>query len=175
MPAHAGDAEREALLEHSKKIAPVFLHPQCRNCHAAGDAPLQTDADIPHVMNVKRGKAGVSMPGANCVICHTITPIRRESGLPPAVMHWRMPPAKRKMRFEGLSSAELCQRLKNPEITGRKTVGKSMIHVLRDVLVSWAFEPGPGHTAPPIGKKVLFKHLGCWVRGGAPCDDDPVK
>ena len=75
LPAHASDVERQALLEHYEQIAPVFLHPRCRNCHAAGDAPLQTDAGTPHAMNVKRGKAGVGVPGANCVTCHAASPI----------------------------------------------------------------------------------------------------
>lgn len=174
-PAHATDVERQALVEHFERIAPVFLHPRCSNCHAAGDAPLQTDAGTPHAMKVKRGMAGVGMPGANCVTCHASTSISQAKGLPPAVKGWRMPTAKRKMQFEGLTALELCQRLKDPEITGRKTVRESMIHVLHDELVSWAFNPGPDRSAPPIGKKAFFNHLGRWVRDGAPCADDPVR
>ncbi len=41
--------------------------PRCRNCHPAGDAPLQFDDGRPHAMNITRRSEKNGVP---CATCH---------------------------------------------------------------------------------------------------------
>ena len=160
---------QDALVKDFRAVAEVFLHPRCSNCHAAGAGPTQTDAARPHTMNVKRGPAGVGVPGAQCVACHALSPVSRDDGMPPAADSWRMPGPETPMVFAGRTVTELCRQLKNPIATGRKSLRESLKHVVHDDLVSWSFAPGRNRSAPPMGKKEFFKRLARWVKGGAPC------
>ena len=58
-PATAG---KRAFVE----IARVLQSPRCRNCHPSGNAPLQTDAGIPHAMNISRATAASRSPRPWC-------------------------------------------------------------------------------------------------------------
>ena len=167
--APSASAASETALAHFDAVAKVFLHPRCTNCHSAGDWPRQGDEQRRHSMNVHRGSAGEGIPGARCIACHAPRPLDNSIGLPPTGAHWRMPRADRQMVFEGKTPRELCLQLKDPEATGRPTLGEALEHVIHDDLVSWAFAPGADRSAPPLSKKDFFRRLARWARGGAPC------
>jgi hypothetical protein len=150
---------------HWEEIAKVLQSPRCRNCHPAGDAPLHSDAGVPHSMNVSRKslKAGLS-----CSTCHR-TENQPEEHTPPGVPNWHMPAADTPMVFEGLSHAELCKRLKDPQQNGNRTPEMLQEHMDHDKFVLWAWSPGKGRTTPPITHDELMKHVKAWVDAGAPC------
>ncbi len=80
-----------------------------------------------------------------------------------------MPRDDRRMIFEGRTPYELCLQLKDPEATGRPSLGEALEHVLHDSLVNWAFAPGTNRERPPLEKTDFFRRLARWARGGAPC------
>jgi hypothetical protein len=159
-------SERDASAERDfLTLASVLLSPRCKNCHPAGDAPLQGDQSRPHAMNVTRRSADVGLP---CSTCH------RESnapmlGGPPGVEGWRLPPADMPMVFEGRSPHELCLQLKDPAKTGGRSLAQVREHLAHDHLVLWGWHPGPGRTTPPVSHDALVAATDRWLGAGAPC------
>ena len=109
----------------------VLLHPRCMNCHPNGDVPLQTDASIPHTMNIVRDSANVGLP---CSTCHRET-MPTEANLPPGLPTWHMPPKEVPMVFEGKTPAQLCTQLKTPKETAGRDLDALVEHVEKDALV----------------------------------------
>src|SRR5437763_16583310 len=51
----------------------VLMHPRCKNCHPAGNAPLQGDDSRPHAFRVQRGEEGNGVTSVKCSNCHQAT------------------------------------------------------------------------------------------------------
>jgi hypothetical protein len=151
-----------------EQVAKVLQSPRCRNCHPAGDAPLQTDLGRPHAMNVSRASVAA---GLECATCHQ----ERNSealgipGGPPGAPHWGLPPADTPMVFEGLSSRVLCQQLKDPAQTGGRDLSALLDHVSHDALVLWGWAPGGTRTTPPLSHERFVAEFRTWVRSGGAC------
>ncbi|MGC1543034.1 MAG: hypothetical protein WA772_01780, partial [Candidatus Acidiferrales bacterium] len=62
-PAATNDAAAQAAFLRSWT---VFNSPRCRNCHPAGDAPLQGDDSHVHIQDVKRGPDGHGVYSMKC-------------------------------------------------------------------------------------------------------------
>jgi hypothetical protein len=152
-------------VEHFLAVARVLQSPRCMNCHPVGDAPLQTDASIPHAMNVSRKSNDA---GLACTACHRATNNPFLHG-PPGVPNWRLPPAATPMVFEKKTPAEICAQIKNPAKNGGKTLDQLVEHMAHDPLVLWGWAPGPGRTLPPIPHAEFAAHAKAWVAAGAPC------
>jgi len=146
-------------------VAQVLLSPRCRNCHPAGDAPLQTDASRPHTMNVRRQIEGL---GANCKTCHNAAN-GAMAHQPPGSPHWAMPPAATPMVFEGKSPSELCRDLKDLAKNGKRSLEDLVHHVSSDALVLWAWKPGPGRNPPPLSHEEFSAAFKKWADQGGPC------
>jgi hypothetical protein len=146
-------------------VADVLRSPRCRNCHPAGDAPLQGDRGTPHAMNVTRRSPDVGLP---CATCHRAANAPMPGG-PPGVEGWRLPPADVPMVFEGRSPRELCLQLKDPAKTGGRSLADVRDHVATDHLVLWGWHPGPGRSTPPVSHEALVAAFDRWLRAGAPC------
>ncbi|MBX3155037.1 MAG: hypothetical protein KF773_03480 [Deltaproteobacteria bacterium] len=145
----------------------VFLHPRCRNCHPAGDAPLQYADGRPHAQNITRRSEKNGLP---CATCH-----RDKNGTrpnqPPGAPHWHLPPSDVRMVFEGRTPRQLCEQLKDPTKTGGRDLARLITHVQEDPLVSWGWSPGPGRDPVPIPRPQLVDAMKTWVASGAPCPD----
>jgi mono/diheme cytochrome c family protein len=117
---------RPDTAEHVQAVAAfatvqqVFQHPRCQDCHIPGDAPLQFDAGVPHAMAVARGPDGHGAPGLSCATCHgqSNPPASYGSNAPPGAPHWGLPPPDHKMTSIGLSSAALCEMIKDKRGNG---------------------------------------------------------
>ena len=149
----------------------VLLHPRCMNCHPNGDVPLQTDASIPHTMNIVRDSANVGLP---CSTCHRET-MPTEANLPPGLQTWHMPPKEVPMVFEGKTQAQLCTQLKTPKETAGRDLDALVEHVEKDALVLYGWNPGPGRTLPPISHEDFVLAFHTWVKAGAPCPAENVR
>jgi hypothetical protein len=161
--ASAADQEGERAFG---EVARVLLSPRCRNCHPAGDAPLQGDRrPAPHAMNISRHSQGA---GLECTACHREANAP-QAGAPPGAHDWHMPPATAPMVFEGRTPRELCLQLKDPAKTGGRDLGGLRDHLGHDALVLWGWKPGPGRTTPPISHAEMMKSLEVWIGAGAPC------
>jgi hypothetical protein len=161
----AAGAKAESGVNDFLVVAEVLLSPRCRNCHPAGDAPLNGDRGEPHAMNVSRRSPKA---GLDCTACHRGANLPVPNG-PPGVPGWHMPSAEAPMVFEGRTAGELCRQLKDPAQTGGRKVEDLVEHMEHDKLVLWAWDPGPGRTTPPVSHEELVKRVRGWVSAGAPC------
>lgn len=168
-PAPPPSAEAVAAAQRAfVEVASVLQSPRCRNCHPAGDAPLQTDAGRPHAMNISRTSVLAGLP---CSTCHQ----ERNSeaiglaGGPPGAPHWGLPPAETPMVFEGLTVRALCEQLKDPARNGKRSLAALHEHVARDALVLWGWAPGGKRTVPPLSHEKFVAAFATWVAGNGAC------
>lgn len=145
-------------------VARVLLSPRCRNCHPAGDRPLQGDEGRPHDMEV--GRAAVAL-GLECGSCHFAGALAGP-GMPPGAPNWHLPPPG-SMVFEGRTPAQLCAQLKDPRETNGKSLAEVLHHVEEDPLVRWGWSPGEGRTPPPVPHEDFVAAFRAWMEAGAPC------
>ena len=157
------EESKEAFVEAYR----VFMHPRCLNCHPAGDTPFQGDAGLPHTMGVKRGSDGKGLYAMKCKNCHQDANIAGEN-MPPGNPNWHLPPADRKMVFEGKSPRELAMSFKDPKFTGFKTMEQFMEHVEKDTLVKNSFTYG---TRPPLSHAEFAAKVKEWIAKGAVLPD----
>jgi hypothetical protein len=162
-PAGKDDAgARAAFLDVYK----VLMHPRCMNCHPSGDAPLQGDDSHVHVQNVKRGEDGKGKYALKCTNCHQDTNLAGEN-MPPGNPTWHLPRKDLPLVFQGKSTRELADQLKDPRRNGGKTFEQLLEHVAHDKLVLWGWEPGAGRTKPPLSHDEFVKRFREWVEKGA--------
>ncbi|HEY0800102.1 MAG TPA: hypothetical protein VGD54_04605 [Steroidobacteraceae bacterium] len=160
------DNRPEALFT---SVALVLQQPRCLNCHPrGGDSPHQgTDAHT-HKPLVVRGADDRGAPAMRCGTCHG-SENNTSSGIPGAP-RWQLAP--KSMGWEGLSQAELCRTLTDPEQNGNRDVAQLVEHMTTDPLVQWAWNPGAGRTPPPTSQSAFHKAVRLWASAGAPCPDE---
>ena len=106
LPAPGKDkaASQQAFLAVYK----VLMSPRCMNCHPSGDAPLQGDDSHPHTQNVQRGAEGKGVYALKCANCHQPQNTPGEH-MPPGNPKWGLPPAEKKMVFQGRTPRNLSE------------------------------------------------------------------
>jgi hypothetical protein len=168
------EAERTALTAWDS-IVTVLQHPRCMNCHQE-NVPLQGDERRVHIPLVVRGPkygeegAGEGVGAMRCRNCHNVSGNNETSGTPgggnDSDERWRLPrPA---MVWQNLSSAKLCNALKNRESNGDKSGPELVVH-MGTPLVKWGWEPGGDRKPPPVDQKTFITLMNAWVDGGMPC------
>lgn len=172
-PLLAAAADRDAGLQAFAQIERVLLHPRCVNCHVP-DGPLQGDAKRVHYPAVQRGDEGRGVAPLNCTTCHS-TQNSPVAHAPPGFdadgkPGWRMPPAKMKMSWLGLSGPALCRVFREPKTNGGRSPAMLQHHMATDHLVAWAWHAGPGREPPPLDKPAFDEQVRLWIANGAPCD-----
>jgi hypothetical protein len=120
---------------------------------------------------VVRGADGKGAPGLPCATCHGVTnpPPSYGARVPPGAPTWHLPPPERKMVFIGLSSGELCRRLKDEKQNGGKNLDALLHHMAEDKLVLWGWNPGAGRAPVSVPHDELVAKLKQWIGAGAPC------
>ena len=168
-PSPAPSAEAVAAGQRAfVQVASVLQSPRCRNCHPAGDAPLQTDAGRPHAMNISRKSVEAGLP---CSTCHQ----ERNAdalgipGGPPGAPKWNLPPKETPMVFEGLTVHALCEQLKDPARNGKRTLAALHEHIAHDELVLWGWSPGGKRTLPPLTHEQFVAAFTTWVASSGAC------
>lgn len=164
-PAASNDASAQADF---LRAWTVFNSPRCRNCHLAGDAPLQGDDSHVHIQDVQRGPDGHGHYGMKCNTCHQIANIPGDN-MPPGNPKWGLPPANMKMVIVGETPGQFCRQLKDPAQNGGRTLAQIITHVSSDDLVGWAWNPGDGRTPPPLTRPEFANAVREWVKNGAAC------
>jgi hypothetical protein len=149
-------------------VARVLSSPRCRNCHPAGNAPLQTDAGKPHAMNISRASVAAGVPCASCHQEHNSEALHIAGG-PPGAPHWGLPPAETPMVFEGKSATELCEQLKDLARNGHRSLAMLLDHVSHDPLVLWGWDPGGKRTPPPLSHDKFVAAFTAWVGSSGAC------
>jgi hypothetical protein len=157
-------ATREASLAAWARIAEVLTHPRCLNCHQE-NTPRQGDARRIHIPPVVRGVDDLGAGTMRCHNCHSESGNNRLSGVPGAP-EWQFAPQS--MRWEGLSSGELCVMIKDPKRNRDKTPPELIAHIAGP-LVQWGWDPG-GRRAPiPMPYESFVRQMKNWVDGGTAC------
>ncbi|GAC1345202.1 MAG: hypothetical protein NVSMB23_21020 [Myxococcales bacterium] len=172
--ANGGAAPARAAADPAAEFAMVqrvLQHPRCLNCHPAGDRPLQGDDSHVHLQNIQRGEDGRGPKGLSCNACHGAANPPASYGFhaPPGVASgWHLPPRNMRMVFEGRSTHDLCEQLKDPARTGGKDMPAMLAHLSTD-LVLWGWAPGYGRAPVPIPHDRFVAAWASWAAAGAPC------
>lgn len=151
-----------------EQMAPVLQSPRCMNCHTVTGFPRQGDDRHRHLMNVSRGPDDRGASGLHCSTCHQAAN-QVASGVPGAP-DWRLAPLR--MGWEGLSTGQLCEAIRDPARGGMKP--QSLVAHFNTGLVRWAWSPGSdahGHrrTPPPLSHDAFIALTKQWVNSGATC------
>jgi hypothetical protein len=151
-----------------KGVYAVLMSPRCMNCHPAGDRPLQTDANLPHAMNISRASQA---NGLDCSTCHQTqnSEALGVAGGPPGAPNWHLPHEDMPLIFEGRTPRELCEQMKRPKDNGYKTLDALLHHVSEDPLVLWGWKPGGDRTKPPLSHDEFVEAFDAWVKSGGAC------
>lgn len=147
------------------EIAAVLRSPRCINCHPSGNSPRQGDEQRIHDYRVTRGPDNRGAPGMSCSSCHQ-EENQSVSGVPGAP-HWQLAPLS--MAWEGLSDAQLCRVITNPQTNGGRSLEQLTHHMNDDALVRWAFNPGAKRTPPPVSLEQFQQLVRGWASSGALC------
>lgn len=142
----------------------VFMHPRCMNCHPSGDVPLQGDDSHLHLQGVKRGKDGKGLYALKCSNCHQPEHVPGDY-MPPGHALWHLPPANKKMVFQGKTPTQLANHFKDNNFTGFKDFKKDLIHHVEHeplVLNSWTYG-----TPPPLTHAAFVAKVKEWIAKGA--------
>jgi hypothetical protein len=68
--------------------------------------------------------------------------------------------------FQGKSSPELCQQLRDPKRNGGKTPAELLEHVTKDPLVLWGWAPGEGRAPVAVAHAEFVRAMKAWIDGG---------
>lgn len=152
------------------KMASVFQHPRCMNCHTREEFPRQGDDRHPHPIHVSRGPDNNGAAGLHCNTCHQA--VNQEASGVPGAADWHLAPLR--MAWEGLSAGDLCRALRDPQ-AGAMPPQKLVEH-FHTSLVLWAWLPGvdaSGHAraTPPMSFESFIALTRQWVATGAECPD----
>jgi len=187
------ESRKAAALAAWDRIVTVLQHPRCMNCHQA-DVPLQGDERRIHIPLVVRGPDNHGIGAMRCGNCHNGSGNNETSGTPGAggPELWQMAPLP--MKWQGLSSGEICRALRDPTLNkkpgateGRK--GPDLVeHMDTEPLVRWAWDPV--HNPPwdldrdpsrdpdlgtrkpmPMSHQDFVKLMTIWTAAGMLCPD----
>jgi hypothetical protein len=159
--ADATERSRALFLESSR----VFSHPRCKNCHPAGDSPLQGDSSVIHDPPVTRGPHDDGIPALACSSCHQETNL--ELARVPGAPKWRLAPSS--MAWSGRSPSEICAQIKDVARNGGRSLAELVEHSGHDPLVAWGWAPGHGRTPAPGSQARFGALIAAWVETGAAC------
>jgi len=162
----AGD--REQSLAAFRQIAQVMRSPRCMNCHTATDFPRQGERGRRHDQLVMRGADDKGAAPMLCIACHQDD--NSPDGYVPGAPDWHLAP--RQMSWErARGDKDMCEGLLDLKRNGNRLAKGIVIHMTNDPLVQWAWTPGRGRTAPPIGQDEFHALLQRWASTGAACPE----
>lgn len=163
----AGQDRQEKSWEAFERASSVLRSPRCLNCHARGNSPTQGDLMEPHNMGTLRGVDGRGVAPMRCVTCHQ-NQNSPTLNAPPGTDDWHMPSQTTPLVWQGLSTSDLCTLLTDPSRNGGRS-GSQVIDHLDTGLVKWAWQPGPGRSAPPLSYQAFLTLMKEWQDNGASC------
>lgn len=149
-------------------IYSVLEHPRCMNCHPAGDAPLQGEQSAAHQQNVQRGPDGHGLYAMKCQTCHQEHNLVGDH-MPPGGPDWHLPKPEMKLVFEGRTSHELCEQLKDRKRNDNHSMQEIFDHIDKAPLVLWGWDPGNGRTPVPVSHADLMKAVRTWIDNDCGC------
>ena len=163
--ATATSANEDSSRQLFEKIASVFLHPRCANCHSGDEQLLAGDGQYPHLPKVPRGPDGFGTTELPCSTCHGYD----NSAAAPGTAGWQAAPLA--LGWNGMSVAELCQLiLARTSDTDRLSLADYDYLLRASPTVLRAWNPGGLRSAPPLSHQEFEDTFRRWVAAGAQCE-----
>jgi len=165
--AISDETERSRALFN--EMMKVISSPRCLNCHPVDGGPRQGDDMQPHDPPVVRGAADFGAPGMRCSTCHGPENFDYASGEGSIPGHepWHLAPVE--MGWIGVSAADICAQIQDPERNGGKDLAELQKHNAEDGLVGWGWEPGEGRTPAPGTQEIFGELTQAWIDTGNAC------
>lgn len=165
---HADTATRQQAVAAWGQIVKVLEHPRCLNCHQSV-TPLQGDSRRTHIPLVVRGPDNHGVGAMRCGNCHNATGNNETSGTPGAGTPglWQLAPLS--MLWQGLSSPQLCEMLKDKTRNGNRDGAALIEHMETEPLVQWAWHPGGNREPIPMAHDDFVDAMKVWVAGDMAC------
>jgi hypothetical protein len=151
------------------EMARVIQHPRCLNCHPVTRSPTQGDDLHPHVPPIS-SDSDIAAAGMPCSTCHqTHNSLTSSPGIRsvPGAEHWGLAPES--MAWQGLTTAEVCEQIKDPARNGNRSLEKIRVHLAEDHLVGWGWHPGEGRAPVPGTQEQFGELVTAWIETGAHC------
>jgi hypothetical protein len=165
------NARKDEGIRAFRDVASVLTSPRCINCHIPGDRPLQGDDHHVHNMRVTRGSDGKGgSPAMRCSNCHQEVNVMTPHG-PPGAQGWRMPSPEVPLIWQGLTTGQICQAVRDSKTNGDFTPERLIEHAATDHFIVWAWNPGPGRLPPPLSHEQFVERVKVWVSAGQPCPE----
>ena len=172
-----GSVDRTTGLEAWSRIYEVASHPRCSNCHVGeSGVPMWSGPSYgetrPHGMGITSGPSRIGSGALLCSTCHINTEFPQviPHAAPRANGDWRLAPAG--AGWFGRSSAWICEQLRDPERNGGMDYQKLANHAGHDVILQWAWSPGPGREPAPYGIEAHQRDIHIWGAAGQPCPSE---
>lgn len=171
-PALATEAEG---LDAWSRIYEVTSHPRCSNCHTGpSDRPMWSGANYGpkprvHAMNIRAGQSRIGAETLPCATCHGVQNGDVPHSPPGTPVGWMLAPVE--AHWFGQSSNTICQQLRDPERNGGRTLNEVAQHLGHDLILRWAWAPGPGREPAPYSLQEHVDDLLVWGVAGAPCPE----
>ena len=146
------------------EIGKLLTHPQCMNCHPAGDHPLQGADHHEHEPPAWRDVT-------NCAACHHDANFILQEAASyksiPGHPRWGLAPLS--MAWQGKSLGDICRQIKDKDRNGGRDLAMLQEHIAKDDLVAWGWNPGPGREPAPGTQEQAGKLVQAWIDSGAEC------
>jgi len=175
-PPAKGSVSESQGLEAWSRIFEVASHPRCANCHTGeSDRPMWSGPSYGkarvHGMNIRAGASRIGAETVTCQTCHSIS--EHAQAIPHAAprvgMAWRLAPVE--AHWFGQSSEQICNQLRNPETNGNRDYLQLAEHLNHDLILHWAWNPGPGREKAPHSLQEHINDLLAWGVAGMPCPE----
>lgn len=171
-PLPEGSVTPEQGLNHWARIYQVFSHPRCANCHVGADhRPMWSGPSYgtprKHGMNINAGESRIGAEYIPCSTCHFENNSSVPHGTPGAGTAWRLAPVE--AEWFGKTSAEICNQVRDPQRNGNRTYLDIAEHLDHDLILHWAWDPGPGREPAPYSLQENVNDILAWGAAGMPC------
>ena len=167
----------EEGLSAFERIYEVASHPRCSNCHVGADnIPMWSGPSHgrtrPHGMNVNAGTSRIGAESLLCSTCHAYNERAQviPHAAPQVAMSWQLPPPE--AEWFGKSKVEICNQLRDPELNGGRDMIALAEHLDHDLILHWAWSPGPGREPAPYSLQEHVDDILTWGVAGMPCPED---
>ena len=172
-----GSVDAATGLEAWARIYEVASHPRCANCHTGeSDVPIWSGPSYgrtrPHGMRVRAGASRIGAEYVVCSSCHSYSeqPQTEPHAAPRVAAVWMLAPVE--AGWFGRSSEEICAQLRDQERNGDRDYLGLADHLDHDVILHWAWSPGPGREPAPYSLADHKMDVHIWGAAGQPCPQD---
>lgn len=173
LPAEGSISEVQGLAAWSR-IFEVTSHPRCANCHTGdSDRPMWSGPSYGksrvHGMNIRAGSSRMGAETVLCQTCHSTTEYPQDTphAAPRVGMSWRLAPPE--AHWFGQTSPKICKQLRDPALNGGRDASQIAEHLNHDLILHWAWSPGPGREAAPYNLQAHVDDILAWGVAGMPC------